>query len=91
VSEAADLRALHVLFVDANEQSRYLSWRSASNLIGTLMVGDADDCAQQDVSICFVQRGEKLRFEIDIAAAERAHLKISAQLQKLAAVVRRGT
>ena len=39
--------------------------------------------------IIFTQVGDKLRFEINLAAAERNGLKISAQLLKLATVVRR--
>jgi hypothetical protein len=36
-----------------------------------------------------VPQGDKIRFEINIDAAEHAGLKISAQLQKLATVVHR--
>jgi hypothetical protein len=37
-----------------------------------------------------VPQDDKVRFEINIGVADRAGLKISAQLQKLATVIRRG-
>ena len=40
-------------------------------------------------AILFVQRDGKLRFEINMTSAENARLKVSAELQKLAAAVRR--
>jgi hypothetical protein len=91
IDDAADLRATHLVFVASHEQSRYVSLRKSFDETAALVVGDSVDCALHDIGICFVQQGEKLRFEVHIDAAERAHVKISAQLQKLAVAVHRGT
>jgi YfiR/HmsC-like len=90
IESAADLQAAHVIFVGAQAQARYDRLKKASLLQPALVVGDEDTCGP-DGSICFVQQGDKLRFEINADTAERAQVRISAQLQKLALTVHRGS
>lgn len=54
---------------------------------GVLTVGDALPSAKKGVAINFVLRGEKLNFEINQRAVDRAGLVVSAQLLKLAILV----
>lgn len=91
IESPADLQAAHVVYVNAAAQSRYDGLRKNVQALEALVVGDGDACAAHDDAICFVQQGDKLRFEIDATSAERARVKISAQLQKLALAVHRGT
>jgi hypothetical protein len=56
---------------------------------GVLTIGDSSRFRQEGVVILFVFEGDKVRFEIDMEAAERSQVKISAQLQKLAKTLRR--
>jgi hypothetical protein len=87
VASAADMQAVHVLFVGAQQESRFLSLRKQTPLESVLTVGDDQHCGTYDGGICFSQQGEKLRFEINMDTVERSQLKISAQLQKLALAV----
>jgi hypothetical protein len=88
VRTAAEARATQLLFVAAAEESRYAAMRSELAESPVLTVGETPSFSVTG-AIGFVQDGEKLRFEINVDIAERAHLKISSQLQKLAAAIRR--
>lgn len=90
VVSIADMQAAHILFVSAQQESRFIALRDLAQPAAVLAVGDAQGCRAFGGGICFVQEGEKLRFEIDMNAVERSHLKISAQLQRLAVAVHRG-
>ena len=57
--------------------------------LAIVAVGESEIFAALGGTITFTHEGDKLRFEINIASAERCQLKISSQLQKLAAAVRR--
>jgi hypothetical protein len=58
---------------------------------GVLAVGESDDFLAAGGVIAFTMEGNKLRFSVNVAAGERAQLKLSSQLLKLARrVVREG-
>lgn len=88
VHTAAQARATQVLFVSAEEEARYTAMRDELSDSPVLTVGESPSFSVTG-AIGFVQDGEKLRFEINADIAERSHLKISAQLQKLAIAIRR--
>jgi hypothetical protein len=52
-----------------------------------LLVGESADFATSGGMIGFVQRGENLRFQVNLADARRAGLKLSARLSGLAEIV----
>ena len=84
---AAEVGAVHLLFVPAGEET--LLPASAWQHTAIVTVGESPDLAARGGMIIFTQVAGKLRFEINLVAAERNGLKISAQLLKLATVVRR--
>ena len=90
-ASVADMQASHILFVSSDEQVHYKAMHNRALLTAVLMVGEGEGCRPSGGGICFVQQGEKLRFEINIDTVERAHLKIGAQLQKLAIAVNKGS
>lgn len=55
-----------------------------------LLVGESADFATSGGMIGFVQRGENLRFQVNLANAQRAGLKLSAHLSGLAEIVTNG-
>jgi hypothetical protein len=79
----------HVLFVAAGEERRFREVFTSGAGTGVLTVGDSEQTATLGAMINFTMEGNKVRFDINIGAAERAGLKISAQLQKLAKSVRK--
>lgn len=78
----------HVLFVPAGEESRYADLAKIAPLTGVLTVGESDRFASFGGMVNFVVVENRVRFEINRGAAEAAGLKLSAQLQKLAASAR---
>ena len=83
-----DLGSVHVLFVGAGQERRFGAVAPA-RLAGVLTVGESDEFAAKAGMMNFTMTADKVRFEINADSAERAGLKISAQLLKLAAVVRK--
>lgn len=88
VRTIAEARATQLLYVTAPEEARYAAMRSDLAESPVLTVGESPSFSVTG-TIGFVQEGEKLRFEINVDIAERSHLKISSQLQKLAIAIRR--
>jgi hypothetical protein len=87
VTAADDPRTVHVLFVPGGEEptGSAPAWQNSA----VLTVGESRAFAALGGNITFTQEGDKVRFEINLATAERDELKISAQLLKLATAVRR--
>lgn len=53
-----------------------------------LTIGECDRFAEHGGSINFTRKGDKIRFEINLAAAEQAKLKISSKLSSIATLVK---
>ncbi|MGH9510027.1 MAG: YfiR family protein, partial [Terriglobales bacterium] len=77
-----------VLFVSASENGRLAHILAALRDRRVLTVGDTVGFAQRGGVINFQLEGSKVRFEINLDAAERAGLTVSSQLLKLAKVIR---
>jgi hypothetical protein len=88
VNSAAAARQTHLLFVSTKEVGNFSSARNSIGH-GILVVGESQSISNQGGTIIFNLVGDKLRFEINMAVADRSGLKISAQLQKLASAIRR--
>lgn len=83
---SAEAAEVHMVFDGrAGEGESREQWQHP----GTLLVVDSERVLRRRGAIAFVFVEDKLRFAIDIEAAARVKLKISAQLQKLAVSVRK--
>ncbi|MBT3878830.1 MAG: YfiR family protein [Candidatus Scalindua sp.] len=82
-----DIGGHNVVFICPSEKKRLK--QILQTLAGTniLTIGDTKGFAQQGVIINFYIKDEKVRFEINVDAAKRANLKISAKLLRLAKIV----
>ena len=89
VVTAQEVRAVHVVFVVAAEDARFAAILSSVEDRAVLTIGESTSFLAHGGTIRFLVEEGKLRFEINAAAAERAHLKVSSQLQKLATTVQR--
>jgi hypothetical protein len=89
IQSANDSRSVHLLFVGAGEDEHLNSLREALKGTCVVTVGESDAFARQGGIILFSLEADKVRFEINMDAAEKAELKISAQLQKLAKAIKR--
>jgi hypothetical protein len=84
---ASEIAAPHALFVGGAEASnRDILKRLEARSV--LAVGESAAFLELGGTIGFVFEDDKIRFVIDMSAAKRARLKVSAQLQKLAQEIR---
>lgn len=84
VRTAAEAAAVHLLFFSATEDDHVTEILAGLKGAGVLTVGESEKFFAAGGMIRFVREGDKVRFEINAAAAGQGGLKISAQLLKLA-------
>jgi hypothetical protein len=84
-----DVAPLQLLFVSAAQDASFGTLGPALMDSAVLTVGESPEFSAANGAIVFVRQNGKLRFEINMTAAKHARLKISGELQKLAAAVRR--
>ncbi len=77
----------HVLFIGSAEDKRLPSTVADIRATGVLTIGDSDFSDVDGVVINFKLEGGKVRFDINVDAAEREKLRISSRLLSLAHVV----
>ena len=76
-----------ILFIAASEKPRLKEILRALPASGVLTVSDLKHFCSLGGMIGLVTRGEKLLFEVNVGNAERAGLKLSSQMLKLAQTV----
>lgn len=79
-----DLDTCHVLFISSSERAGVATLLAALKGTSVLTVGETDGFATQGGMIGLTLEKNKVRFEINVLAAERARLRISSQLLRLA-------
>jgi hypothetical protein len=80
--------ACHVLFLAGGENDRLKEVLEAAKGRAVLLVGERPGFATEGGAFNFFIESNRVRFEINPDAAERAGLKVSSKLLKLARVVR---
>lgn len=83
-----DLAACHVLFISLSEKTRLAQVVQTFKDRSILTVSEVPGFAERGGIINFTIEKNNVRFEINVDSAERARLKISSQLLKVAKVVR---
>jgi hypothetical protein len=83
-----DLDKCHILFISRPEKQNLSEILAKVKNWNTLTVSDMEGFAQSGGVINFVTVEQKIRFEINVDAAEGAGLKISSKLLRLAKTVR---
>jgi hypothetical protein len=83
-------RACQILFIAASEKPRLAAILQGLSNASVLIVGDTPGFAALGGAINFVIDDSRVRFEINLKAAQLAHLKISARLLTVAKVVLNG-
>ncbi len=83
-----EIGTCHILFISSSmaEEIPAILERLGNRCI--LTVGDTDHFAESGGIINFIEQDNKIRFEINVNAAQRARLKISSKLANLAKIVR---
>lgn len=84
---ATGLDKCHIVFVGRAEQGRYKTVLARLARLPILTVSDIGDFARMGGMIGLVEADQRIRFDINLAAARQANLKLSSQLLKLATIV----
>lgn len=84
----SNLRKYHIVFVNPSEKSRMGSILRGLKGSGVLTIGDIAGFAEQCGVINFYMESGKIRFEINVGAAQREKLRVSSRLLRLARIVR---
>lgn len=89
VSTAAELSSVNAVFISASEAGRLKELLSSLKTKPILTIGEKESFTREGGTIAFVLDGDKIRFAINMESAEAAGIRVSAQLQKLAASVQK--
>jgi hypothetical protein len=77
----------HILFVSSSERARLPAILESVAAAPTLTVGEDEEFTRLGGCLRFFLAENRVRFEINLPATDRAHLKLSAQLLSLARVL----
>ena len=86
-----DIAKCQVLFISSSQHEQLPHILKVTKKWHVLTIGEVTGFAQSGGIINFIIVDDKVRFEINVDAAQRAGLKISSQLLKLASIVREGS
>ena len=89
ISTKEDGSHCQIIFISASEQARLKQILTDLVPSNALTVSDMADFTVRGGMIQFVMRDNKVRFEVNLAAAERAGINLSSELLKVAVDVRR--
>lgn len=84
----SDLTHCHIVFVSSSEKKRLSEILASLKGANALVVGETDGFAESGGAIQFTIENQRVRFIINVDAAEHAGLQVSSKLLALAKVVR---
>jgi hypothetical protein len=84
-----EIETCHILFISRSEGNRPEAILAGLKRRPILTVSDADGFAQRGGMIRFVTDRNRIRLQLNLAAAEAAHLTISSKLLRVAEVITR--
>ncbi len=80
----ADLQTCHMVYISSSEQKRLRQIVESMHERSVLTITEAELDSQEKGIVNLFIEGGKVQFEVDISAAEKAHLHISSKLLRLA-------
>lgn len=89
ISEASAVKGCQVLFISSSEEARLGEILTVMDSKSVLTVSDISDFSARGGMIEFVRDQERVRFEVNLDAAEAARLTMSSDLLKVALFVRK--
>jgi hypothetical protein len=90
VSSATEASACPIIFISRSEGSRLPAILTALRRHPVLTVSDISGFSNKGGMIEFLMQGEKVRFQVNLPAAQRSGLVFSSELLKVAVAVKRG-
>lgn len=84
VHKDQELHSCHILFVSYSEAKRYAKVLQIVQGTGVLTVGETPDFLAAGGMLSFSFQNDSLQFEVNLAATNEAHLRVSSRLLALA-------
>jgi hypothetical protein len=84
-----ETKSCHILFICESEENRLAAYLKKISKMPILTISDIREFSKQGGMVTLVTEKEKVRFEVNLDAAQEAGLKISSQLLKLANIIRK--
>jgi len=88
IDDLNDVKHCRILYISASEESNLDALLAKASSSSVLTVSDLPDFESHGGMIQFIVEDNRVRFEINVAVAQKSGLKISSQLLKVAAAVR---
>ena len=88
LQDGDDPRSCHLLFISRNRKAQIEETLARLKHAPVLTVSETDQFAQRGGMINFVRHERTFRFEINLEAADRAHLRISSDISSMATVIK---
>ena len=88
VPDVSKAGTCQVLFISSSEQKRFRSILTEVPSRATLTVGDTGGFTNQGGVVNLSVEGQKIRLQVNLAAANHAHIRISSRLLGLAEIVK---
>jgi YfiR/HmsC-like len=82
-----DASECNVLFISASEEGHLASILAVAQRFGALTVSDMPHFAERGGTVGFVTSQGRIRFEVNLRAAEQSHLTLGSELLKVASAV----
>jgi hypothetical protein len=89
ISQSKDAPGCRIVFVGDSEAAQLAQTISGLNVWRVLTVSDLPEFTKRGGMIQFVSASDRVRFEVNLASAENAGIVLSAELLKVAVLVRR--
>ena len=89
VTRWQDAGGCRVLFISSSEEHQLKAVLTGLEGMDTLTVSDITDFTRRGGMLQFVLEGNRVRFEVNLQAAQQAGLNLSSELLKLAVFVRK--
>jgi len=89
IAQPLDATGCRILFISASESGQLQDILGTIAIAPVITVSDMPDFVRQGGIIEFVPDGSRVKFEINLAVAQRVGLSLSSDLLKVARVVRR--
>jgi hypothetical protein len=85
--QSSGLQACHIVFIGGQEPSRVLEILGSVRDLPVLTAGEANAFVQQGGMIGFRTENERIRFDVNVGAAERCNMRFSSSLLSFARTV----
>jgi hypothetical protein len=89
IAKRQDADRCRIIFISASEQARVRDILTDFAQLNALTVSDMPSFTSRGGMIQFVVRDDRVRFEVNLTAADRAGISLSSELLKVAAAVRK--